>query len=306
MKTFDDIKRSLYSPEYYSHVLTRPFWSSVKTFYITVIWLALAITILVSLVLVPAVNSFVTTIGPKVVNYYPDGLTIAVSQGKASSSVQGMEPYKLPIPAEFKNTLSGSKDIPADTENLIVIDTKDQFDMAAFRSLKTFLILNRDTIAISGSNGKVTVQPLGNAPEIMITKASLVSFMAKANQSLKFLPLAVVFMLFLGLILFMSNKLLALVLAALGIWAIFKIKKLNIGYKKSYQVGLHAATAGLILDYLFFFLLPGVQIPFFFTMVTLLVVWFNFPQGGGVTIPQVAASAEALPSAEPPKQPEQK
>src|SRR5882724_5004193 len=110
MKAFEEIRKSIYDPEYYRHVLTRPFWSSVKTFYITVIWLALAITIVLSLILVPAINSFVKTIGPRVVSYYPDGLTVAVSHGKASSNVQDQEPYKLAIPPEFKSALSDSKD----------------------------------------------------------------------------------------------------------------------------------------------------------------------------------------------------
>lgn len=55
-----------------------------------------------------------------------------------------------------------------------------------------------------------------------------------------------------------------------------KAMKKDLGYGKSYQLGIHAITLGVILEATVFWFYPGLEFPFLFTFLMLGVIWANF------------------------------
>src|SRR3972149_11286110 len=128
------IAKSIYGPEYYSKLLQKPFFYSLKYFYLFIFLIALMGAAGLTISTAPKIKSFFNFVSDKVLNQYPQGLEIVVKNGIASSNVE--EPYFVPMKDFFEN---------AGTKNLIVIDTKDQFFIENFYAFNTACLLNEKT-----------------------------------------------------------------------------------------------------------------------------------------------------------------
>ena len=107
-----------------------------------------------------------------------------------------------------------------------------------------------------------------------IDKARVAAFVGKMAPLAKFVGPLVVLMTLVGIFIFSNFKLLYFLIAALLVWAIVSIKKLDLGYKKSYQIAMHAATLPMLLTiFTGLGVLPSVR--FIPTILLLVVVWIN-------------------------------
>lgn len=286
MQLLENIKSSIYNPAYYSEILNKPFSYSLRYFLSLMVLFAVIATIVFSFSILPKVNKFVNEGVPKILNYYPDNLEVAVKAGKVSTNVP--EPYFIKLPAEFKDGNQGTGTRPAakDMENLLVIDTKTPITIDLFNSYKTAAVLGYDSFAYD-DNGAIKIQSLDQSLNGVVTKAKFSDMLNKVMPYLKilsFVLLPIVFIFsFMG---FALGYLLYLIFGALVIWIMAKVMKKDLGYGKSYQLGLHAITLGVILEATVFLFYPNLGISFLFTFLMLMIFWVNLKPAASEVVPK--------------------
>ena len=275
MELFRNIRSSIYGPAYYASLAEKPFSYSMKYF----LSLAVLLTVILSAVLlfsiVPNVHSFLATTSTKVLDYYPNELQITISHGKVSTNVA--EPYFLKFPAEFMTKGAASSVSSSLPENLLVIDTKDQFTIDEFRNDRTLLLLTGDSFAYVRDQNKqdIDIQTLGQNFSMVFNKGVVASFVQKIGSYFWIIYAATIILVPVGIFIGMAVRFVYLFLFALLAWAFLRMKKINGGYKKAYQLGLHLMTAPLIIGVFCSIFIPAENIPFLFTAIALVMMVIN-------------------------------
>ncbi len=273
-KLLNVVYASVYSPAFYKALLLKPLSWSIKYFFSFTLVLAVISTAVAGWQAVPAVNSFLNNLAPTILKYYPENLEIVIKDGEASSNVP--EPYVIQLPPELISSWNKAANPNPVPENLLVINTETRLvDWKEFQNYKALALLSKDAIVFMDRNGGVRIQPLTAVPNTTINKKEIASMLDGVKPFAKFAAPILVLIIFIGVYSVLSFKLIYLFAAALLIWLIAtKFKKLDVGYKKAYQVGLHAMTAALLFE-MFLRIFLGVRVPFLFTIITLVVAWFN-------------------------------
>jgi len=278
MKFLKDIKESVYGPSYYNAVKDKPFSYSLKYYLLLSLLVAFLSTVMLSFVVVPKIKTFLNVFTEEVLNIYPEELTITIRGGEAFTNVQ--EPYFIEAPQEWKEGFPSSYNI----ENIVVIDTETSFSMEKFRDYRSLCYLSREGIACYEENGAVTVTSLREVPDIMIDKALVSSSFQKVSPFLNLIYPVVFILFWMGLFVFLLFRLVYLLIAALLVWGIYGIKKVKIGYKKSYQIGMHLMTLPvlltLLIQYPLNFLGMNIRFPFLFTILFLVAAALNLRKAG--------------------------
>ncbi len=286
MKLLENIKSSIYSPSYYKEILNKPFSYSFRYFLSLMGLVALVATIVFSVSVLPEINKFINEISPKVMDYYPDNLEVTVKSGKVSTNVA--EPYFIKLPAEFKNSDQGAGIEPPieKMDNLLVIDTASPITLDLFRNYKTFVLLSRDSVAYD-DNGAMKIQPLDQEINGVVTKAKVSAALDKVMPYLKILPAILAPIMFIFVFFgFIVGNLIYLVFGAFVIWLAVKAMKREFTYGKSYQIGLHAITLGVILEATIFTIYPNFEFPLLFTILMLAIVIVNLKSSADAEAPQ--------------------
>ena len=193
MEFFKNIQRSIYDPEFYRGLLTKPFSYSLKYFVLFSLLIALVATIYLSFSLLPKINDFLENVGPTVLNYFPDDLKIVIEDGLASTNVP--EPYFLEIPFDIPEDIKMRPDVPGyGIENLLVIDTRfDEATLEQFSSYNTIMLLNRKTLMYYDEN-QVTIQSLTVVPNFELDKGVISSLLVKIVPYFRLVgPLFIIF-----------------------------------------------------------------------------------------------------------------
>jgi len=290
MKFFTLIKESIYSPEFYRGLPSKPLSFSVKYFYMLALALSLVVTVVFSFTFIPAISSFLKNIGPAITAYFPDELVITTKGGEVSVNVP--EPYVLPVPPALQvipmDGAEGKGQMPT---NLVVIDTKNEFSETAFAEYDTLVLLMKKSVAFSDGEGKIRIESLGDIPDYTIDKALVQKFASRTGSFLKYLAPILVFGIFFVSLVVFTFYLIYLFLAALLVWLVMKMRRAEAGYKKAYQVGIHAMTLGLILNTFFLVVfLPKPTMPFLFSILLIFVVAVN------VKSPEPSAEKPVIPA----------
>jgi len=267
MHFFKTISQSIYDPAFYQELPQKPFSFSLKYFYALALLLSVVLTASFTVSTVPAVYAFLKDIGPRFLAFYPDDLTITIKNGKASSNA--VEPFFFTVPS----ISPGMSPEEAGQKNFLVIDTATPFSLKQFEQYDTLALLTREALVIS-DRGNIRIYPLAKIPDIEITKSLPTLIVQKIQPFIRFvLPLLIV-VVFFGFISLQSVNLLYLLIFSLFVWGIAKVKKLSVGYKKSYQIGIHAITLPLLI-YALITTLTSVHVPYLFTLLSLLIVFVN-------------------------------
>jgi len=276
MKFFSDVKNSIYNPQYYQGLISKPFSYSLKYFFVVIILLSALATVFFSFNVIPGIASGIVAVKSNILQYYPDNLEISIKGGKVSTNAQ--EPYIIKAAAgnDTQKEISSFK-------NVLVIDTKTDFSLSQFKNYKTYALLGREDFAYYEKDNEIKIISLAGMPDFTLNKDKILSFFSKVEPWLPLLyhPACILFFfggIFLGMCL---GYLIYLLLAALLIWLVAKIKKLGIGYKKSYQLGLHLLTVPLAVNFLVYTVLgafvPNLfHVPFMFTVILLVMAFINF------------------------------
>ena len=272
MNIFIQIKNSIYNKEYYqSTVLNQSLRSSVK--YLAKLSLLVALlgcvvfSVALPRLIVKAKGAITST-----VDEYPNDLIVTLKDGNVS--INKPEPYIVKVPESLsKPTDSNSPKI----ENLIVINTTEPFSLDKFKSYATYILITKtEVVSMQSKNGEIKISSLDKLGNLEITKSWVMEKEAVLMKILPSIISIIVVLMFIGISigLFVAT-LIALLFSAIIVWLIFKIKKTEITYKKSYQVALHASTIILIIcifnSYLGFF-----GNSFFKLLIFVILIIINF------------------------------
>lgn len=276
MEFFKDIKNSIYGPGYYQELLTKPFLYSLKYYVLFILLVSILVTGALSFMVLPKLKVLADNFAVKLVRYYPDELKVAIINGQVSTSVA--EPYMVAMPNEFKNTkdLSINNAKPSDFKNLITFDTKSEFTVEKFTSYDTALLLTKDSYVARDKNGAITIHPISKDVNFALDKAMVISWVNKIQPFTKFMyPLGVAVIFIISMIVLFFGFLGYLGFGALVIWAFAAITKQHISYGKAYQLGMHLLTPGIIIGVVAFLAGWHIPIPFFSTILLLLLAFVN-------------------------------
>lgn len=236
MNIFTKIKNSIYNPKYYNEVVEKPFSYSLKYLLVFALLFASVFTIVAAIKFIPVVN-LLSEKAPQIASYFPQELTVTIKNGKVSTNVQ--EPYFIKAaqrPIDENNVA-----------NLIVIDTKNKFDIDTFNSYKTVVLLTSDSIVSVKSDNQITITSLSSIKDLTLNRDKVTSFINMVKPFLVILyPIVFVgaYIIGYGVVIL---KMIYLLFGALLIWSVAKIKGVKIGYKKSYQTGIHLMTSAIII-----------------------------------------------------------
>ncbi len=284
------IADSIYNPAFYRQIIERPFSYSLKYFLGLAMTLTIVHAAIFSISALPPIRNFLSSAGENIIGFYPEELEVTIQQGNASTNVA--EPYFIKIPASWNE--NGDSTI----ENLVVIDTKNDFSLDQFYQYRTAAWLTKDSLIFLKDSG-IQIEPLTKIENLTINQGQIRTLITRATPYLKFVT-PVIFLVALFAILFsFVSKLLYVLLLALIILIIGKIKDVPLTYGKAYQIGLHAITLGLIVN-----LLPSnfplLHIPFLFSILTIVVVAMNLkPNQALVVQPPGAKQINPVPPAGP-------
>jgi len=264
MKILKQLRDSIYSPKYYRELLNQPLSYSIKYVFKLAFIFALLMVVKFSAVSLPEMISVINSIGPGVINSYPQELEISVKKGNVFTNVE--EPYSIITPNSWNNGKNKEK-IP---ENLITIDTKSDPNPDNLKKYDTLVLITEKYLVYRDDTGKITTESLENMPDMVINKDSVSQFSQKYSPYLNLLIPLVILVLFVFAFFVVIFRMVYLLIAALFIWLIARVKKVDLGYSKSYQLGMHLMTAPLLITSLF-----TINFPLIFTTLLLILAAVN-------------------------------
>ncbi len=266
-----DLKNSVYGPQYYKDLQQKPFSYSLRYCALFGLLITLLATAALSIIYLPGIKTVANKAVAQLIEFYPAELQILIKDDQVSTNVS--EPYfiktptGLPAPAGF----SAEK---TRIENFIVIDTQTPFTFDKFREYKAFVWLTKDAVAFldnsSGSLSGVRYLPLENTPDFILTKDVAQTFWEKIQPLLDrwlnlIIPVVALMMIFWQVWLLIYLLLFALVIKL--------IVGASIDYKKAYQLGLHLFTPAILLVLLF--KVVGLIAPLLFTISAVIFALLN-------------------------------
>jgi hypothetical protein len=256
--------KSLTSPQYYKDLLAVDFKFSLKYFVILAVIASLAT---LPRTVEPLINDFTNQANSffqEILDYYPENLVVTISDEKLS--INEPEPYFIPLPEALEDT----NEVDSETvENLLVIDSKGTID--DLKTHSTLILVNEKNILVKESN-KIEVFPLEGIPNTEITKPMVGELIDRVKPIVEVLPYIFIVLAFVAsLFYYFGIRAIYLVFVATIFLVIGSIKKLNIPFKKYYQIGIHAMTMPLLIEILADLFQFPINIPFWFLAVNLLM-----------------------------------
>lgn len=273
----ETFKKSLYNPEFYQNVGEAPLGDAIRYYVKAALVLTLIMTVMLGVMLIPQGISFIKDRAPYLVNaYYPKELSVHIEKGVASANVE--MPYFVSLKTFSKATTTGA------VQNMLVIDTENDFSRAVFEEYSTYALLTKTDIVTRDENGAITIQPLGRTLTATINQEVLFSLVEDVQN---YLGRIIVFGLFATLLIVFSGFLVYLIpvlLFALIPKFIGYIKKTPISYGTAYKMSLYAIVPALALKTLVnsvgIFFLPS----YFTLLVFLLIISLNMRQAPEQTL----------------------
>lgn len=263
MNFLKTIRNSIYSPQFYSTVLTKSFKSSLGYFLLLILFLT--IIRIIFLIKPLLLDTPVQLMGflQEMVYCYPKDLEVKITNGAVSINAE--EPYLI-------SSCEGGV-------YLAVIDTKTPFSPKKFDEYgKVAVWVTQNEIVYKKSNVETRTYSLAQVKDFKLNQQVLNSFYQKFSPYLKFVGPILLILSFLGIYLSYNLRLIQLFVVAALILVFGKIFKQNLGFWQSYKLGLYAITLGLIVDLVVNLTGRWTGIygfPFMVTILTLAVVLLN-------------------------------
>ncbi len=266
---FDQIQKSIYGPEYYKEVTTRPASYSWKYYWTLALLIALLTTIVTSIPLIPVIQKSLHTFPQQFFDYYPDELVVQINEGKITSNV--VEPYYLSVPEMFKDDIA---ELPI--KNLGVIDTQTPFSIDEFKAREVFFWITADSVAMQDDTGGINISPIAKEVSYIVSEDGLRGALTSIEPYFPFVIPIVVLLIFLGVMFSFVFLLLYLLIDAIFVFLMSKIMKWGFSYGTAFRLCLHATTLPILVSAIFSLLPLSFTLPFFSTFLLLIVVWLNF------------------------------
>lgn len=270
MKDFiEHIQKSIYAPAYYREITSLPASHSWKYYGSLAMFLALLMTIVTSLPLIPRLNTFLHTLPDKIATYYPAELRIDIKDGHVTTNV--VEPYFIDFPGSPSGQATSSPLL-----RLAVIDTASDITLEQFHSYNAVFWLSHDAAVALDKDKQLQIAPLRSLSAV-IDEAHVRAWIGELQPYFAVLTPLLVLSVFIGMLLSFAAMLVYLLFDALAVFILGKIMNKSWSYGESYRISLHAVTLPILLSSVFYLLpISGLQLPFFSTALLLLVVYMNF------------------------------
>ncbi|MCK9345179.1 MAG: DUF1189 domain-containing protein [Candidatus Pacebacteria bacterium] len=269
MKTiFETFKKSIYNPAFYQEAANAPLGEIVKYYVKAISVLTVFLVVVISIFLIPQGISFVKERAPYLVKaYYPQELSVHVEDGIASANVP--MPYIVSLKSLSKATTTGA------IENMLVINTSEDFDKNKFEEYKTFALLTKNDLVTRDNGGAITIQSLKPMPTTTIDQSVLLGWVATTQDYLwkiaTFVFVASLLLVFSGYIMY----LIPLLIFALIPKFVAYIKRTELSYASAYKMSLYAIVPALalktLLNVMGIFFLPS----YFTLLVFMLIISIN-------------------------------
>lgn len=262
---FETFKQSIYNPVFYQNATTAPLREIIRYYVKFSLLLSVVMTVSLGILLIPQGITFMNEYAPGMVkNYFPTGLSIHIEKGVASVNVT--EPYLVPAKDGTQSVLKEQG-----LENMLVIDTKSDFDKKKFEEYKTFALLTKTEIVTQSDKGQITIQDLRVFPTSTINQEWLLSWVEKVHNYLGYIIFVGLVGTFLAMLFGYLKYLLVLFLFALIPLFIAYMKKTILSYGGAYRMSLYAIVPALALKT--FLNLVGVFfLPAYFTLLVFMLI----------------------------------
>jgi len=238
-----ELKASIYNPVFYRQLLDRRLSLSLSYYLRLSLLLALLLTIVFAVQIVPTMTDFLWSFKDQAVEIYPDDLILTIESGRLSANVES--PYFITMPVELKFDNG-----PA---NFLVIDTTPEATQDVWRYDTLFLLTAREMIGINKVEGSTTAKSFNQFPDTQITKVWLAEKLTVLQRFLKWIIPVMVLIFFALIFSFVfTGGLMLFVFSSLILMLAGRIAKVFINYSQAYKFSLHASTLGLFLASLSF------------------------------------------------------
>jgi len=204
----------------------------------------------------------------KFVSYYPKELAIEIKDGIISTN-NISEPYF--IKETFDSTVSKENKY----ENFVVIDTQSDFSADIFNSYNTRVLIGKNFIVTTEQPGQFEFNDASRVPDFSLDKEKILHWINLINKYHLGLSLLLFFGIFLSFFWFFTLTLISLVVVALVIKLLAKLRKVELAYINSYIIALYAITIPLILKTIFIFSGVMAPFPFFFSLIAIIIAVTN-------------------------------
>lgn len=259
-------QKSISSFSYYREIVKTKFLFSFKYFFSFSLFLALVTTFVLSLVVLPPVSLFINRFQTRAEFLFPADLVLTVHNGKLSTNA--IEPLRFPIPFElFTDTPGAISD--QNQEYLVTIDTNAGVD--AYKNSRSLIFVTGESLVV-GRENEQRIYSLQDFGDVVIDKTYVTDLFTKINPWLKLAPFILVIFFFLTFALVLPiMRLFSLCVLTLILLCAAKLMKINIGYQKLFQIGLHALTLPTLIQIAITAFNVRVPIPFFYAITYLLL-----------------------------------
>lgn len=245
---FKVIKSSVYDVEFYKSLESKATSSAFKYFLKLNLLIALLLTIIISLTVIPLTLVLTKSSNiDKVIQVFPQDLEIKIKDGQANSNVTGA--YVVPVGT--KN--DGISKVKLEQKNYITIDTTNDFDLEKYKSSDSLVYLSKDYFVFQENGGQIKIQPLKGIPDMTISNNSISNWVYSVIPYLRaLLPLAVVGILLISFASLFIGNLIFILIVSLIVLVIEKVRKINVTYGQIFKRSLHLVTAIIVLDSILF------------------------------------------------------
>lgn len=274
MKLFRDfpttVVKAVSSPAFYKDVIKGKIGGGFGYFLLLTFLLAAIETALISVAIIPSTEILLAKIRENIVDIFPADLEIKIDKGQVSTNVA--QPYKIPF-SQFQRLLPQattdlSPEFPTE-ENFLVIDSKAKVE--DFPKYKTSLLLISSGIVIPEPDNGFRYYPMSKDTSLTIDRRMVRMAWSRISPLTQWLAPGIVGVIFVLMIFFFPVwHLVYLIFGALLLLLFARLVAIRLSFKAAYRVGLYAITLPLLVELVVSLLLPGVSIPFYFTVIFLI------------------------------------
>ena len=243
--------KSLTSASYYRELLSMPLAFSMKYFLTLAILFTLISTSIATFMAVPKINKFVAEARVYTINSYPSDLEIIAKNGSLTTNQP--EPYMIPAPEEFKESLAtDTSETYDDIENIVVFDSDGTLDDLV--TYKTIALVNNKNILIKTdkqSRERIEVMPTEGIADGTLTKATFEETVNNVASYAKYIPYVLFALMFVGLFVFnVFIRMIGLATLALLLMLVSMLVGIDLKFPDLYKIAVHTLTFALVFELL--------------------------------------------------------
>lgn len=282
MNFWQTIKDSAYNPGFYRGARDHALGKVIGYYAKLSLVLGLAALVFTAITVSPKVAKGVREAGDNTLSIYPSDLVVQINKGVVSTNASTTEPVVIPTPEFLTREMSdkGARQFPA---NIVTIDTRSTTTISfeEFKDMNTLVFVGRTYIISHDDHGAIAYRDLSKAPDATVNRALIEKILGFASVLWIILPI----MLFVGVFVGSFITLIYIALLTLVTLLISRITGRKFSYSQSFKVTAYAATWPAIV---LLALAPlAMNVPFLFSLLTLIVVLLNLPPKEEIVAPEL-------------------